>query len=153
MSGGIAIRHVVDCERDRAAFVALVREYTAWLGEDLCYQNLEQELSSLSCYAPPGGCMLLASLAGVGDVGMVAVRHLPQPQPGFAALPGAAGQRSCEIKRLYVKPQHQGMGVGSALVQAAQRHAACLGYRCDTGMHGHGSVRCNVCCDHQHSFV
>jgi GNAT superfamily N-acetyltransferase len=37
--------------------------------------------------------------------------------------------RSCEVKRLYVRPEHRGLGVAAALMDAVERYATEEGYR------------------------
>ena len=106
-------------ERDRAAIVALLREYEAGIGVSLCFQDFETELASLPGeYAPPRGQMLLARRAA-GDrvLGMVALR----PVPGTPGL--------CEMKRLYSAPAARGGGLGRKLALAVMEEARRLGYR------------------------
>lgn len=106
-------------ERDRAAIVALLREYEAGLGVSLCFQGFEAEVAGLpGDYAPPGGEVLLAR--GPADGGLV----------GFVALrsvPGAPDRG--EMKRLYVRPAARGSGLGRALACAVMKEAHRLGYR------------------------
>jgi ribosomal protein S18 acetylase RimI-like enzyme len=89
----------------------MFREYQASLGIDLCFQSFAEELAGLpGRYAPPGGTILLA-----GDgAGVVALRALDP----FTA----------EMKRLYVRPAHRGMGFGRALAEAAIDAARARGY-------------------------
>jgi putative acetyltransferase len=105
--------------RDRAAIVALLREYEAGLGVSLCFQDFEAELAGLpGAYAPPLGQMLLARSVRDGAlVGMVALR----PVPGCAGV--------CEMKRLYVRAEARGTGLGRRLALAVIDEAARLGYR------------------------
>src|SRR5262245_17762006 len=106
-------------ERDRAAIVALLREYEAGLGVSLCFQGFEAEVAGLpGDYAPPGGEMLLArDREADGLVGMVALR------------PVRAAPDLCEMKRLYVRPETRGSGLGRGLATAALEEARRLGYR------------------------
>jgi ribosomal protein S18 acetylase RimI-like enzyme len=100
-----------DVEAARALFV----EYGDSLGVDLSFQDFEREVAELpSGYGPPTGALLLA-LADGKPVGCVAVRGL---EPGV-----------CELKRLYVRPDARGHGLGRSLTEAAIAAARTLGYR------------------------
>ena len=96
---------------------ALFREYAGSLGVDLCFQGFEAELTALDrVYGPPGGSLLLARDGGE-PAGCVAVRPLP-----------AAGDRACEMKRLYVRPAYRGRGLGRELAEAVVEEGRRLGY-------------------------
>lgn len=93
----------------------LLEEYAASLGVDLEFQGFQAELAALpGAYAPPGGRLLLARVGGQA-AGCVAVRPL--------------GLGICEMKRLYVRPDHHGTGLGRRLAEAAVREAIRTGYR------------------------
>ena len=94
---------------------ALFRAYAKSLPIDLAPQGFSQELASLpGVYAPPGGELLLAK-RGDHVLGCIAVKPLEPPQ-------------IAEIKRLFVRPQARGKGVGKALIQAAIATARQAGY-------------------------
>jgi putative acetyltransferase len=94
---------------------ALLVEYAAGLGVDLCFQGFAEELERLPVeYGPPRGALLLARLAG-HPVGCVALR------------PFDAGRG--EVKRLYVAAAARRLGVGRALAAAIVARARGLGYR------------------------
>jgi len=92
----------------------LFREYAESLGVDLCFQGFEEELAGLpGTYGPPGGSLLIAE-EDRAIVGCVALRKL--------------GSSICEMKRLYVKPQFRGRGLGKALVERIIEEGTELGY-------------------------
>lgn len=94
---------------------ALFVEYAQSLGFSLCFQGFDDELAGLpGKYAPPKGRLLLARVAG----------HLA----GCVALQ-PIDARACEMKRLYVRPDFRGRGVGRALAQAIVEAGRQIGYR------------------------
>ena len=94
---------------------ALVREYAATLEIDLGFQGFDEEIATFpGTYAPPGGIVLLA-YSGRSVAGIVALRRWR----------GAV----CKMKRLYVRPEFRGRGVGEALAGAVLRTATRAGYR------------------------
>ena len=95
---------------------ALFRAYAKALPVDLAPQGFGAELKSLpGPYAPPAGELLLAK-RGDHVLGCIGLKAL--------VLPDVA-----EIKRLFVRPQARGAGVGKALVEAAIKTAQALSYR------------------------
>jgi GNAT superfamily N-acetyltransferase len=95
----------------------LFREYAAWLEISLCFQNFEQELAELpGDYAPPDGRLLFAHHTGrvTGLAGCVALRKI--------------GEGICEMKRLFVRAEFRGQGIGRLLVAAIIRAAREIGY-------------------------
>jgi ribosomal protein S18 acetylase RimI-like enzyme len=93
----------------------LFLEYARWLDFDLSFQNFPQELAELpGGYAPPGGCLLLAECDGQ-LAGCVALRKWDE--------------QTCEMKRLYLRSQFRGRGVGRALAERVIAEGREKGYR------------------------
>jgi ribosomal protein S18 acetylase RimI-like enzyme len=93
----------------------LFLEYGESLGFNTCLGGFDQELVTLpGDYAPPRGCLLLAQAGGkaAGCVGM-------RPLDGS----------SCEMKRLFVRPQYRGQGLARRLSETAIARARAAGYR------------------------
>ena len=93
--------------RDVEQVRELLREYAAGLGVDLSFQDFEAEL------ADPLGFYELVLLAD--EEGCVALRHIDD--------------ESCEMKRLYVRPEARGGGLGRRLAEAVIAEARARGYR------------------------
>lgn len=92
----------------------LFLEYAASLGFSLCFQNFDQELAGLpGDYAPPEGRLLLAEYEGQ-LAGCVALHKI--------------GVGVCEMKRLYLRPQFRGKGLGRALAEHLIGEARQMGY-------------------------
>ncbi len=108
----------------------MFREYAQWLHVDLCFQDFDNELRTLpGAYAPPTGCLWLATVAGEA-AGCVGLRPLA---PHFG-----------EIKRLYTVPRYRGIGIGRALMVSAVGAARSAGFsalRLDTLPNMHGARR------------
>lgn len=93
----------------------LFREYETWIQTDLCFQSFEQELAELpGKYAPPDGRLLLAFHDGQ-LAGCVALRKL--------------GEGVCEMKRLFVRPDFHGRGLGRRLIDEVVKEAREIGYQ------------------------
>jgi ribosomal protein S18 acetylase RimI-like enzyme len=84
----------------------LLREYAGGLGLDLSFQDFEAEL------ADPLGFYELVLLA---EDGCVALRRIDE--------------RTCEMKRLYVRPAARGRGLGRLLAEAVIAAAQTRGYK------------------------
>jgi putative acetyltransferase len=100
-------------------------EYARSLGFSLCFQNFDEELSGLpGDYAPPEGCLLLAEYENQ-FVGCVALHKL-----AFGGRSEVGhGFEFCEMKRLYLRPQFRGKGLGLVLADRIIAEARKIGYR------------------------
>lgn len=93
----------------------LFREYADWLGADICFTTLDRELAELPGeYAPPDGRLFLASTQDQGIVGCIALRRLDNT--------------TGELKRLYVRPNGRGHGMGRKLTETVITQARLIGY-------------------------
>jgi len=93
---------------------ALFQEYWTSFGFTPCFQNFDSEIATLpGKYAPPRGNLLFATVDGQ-PAGCVALRPF-DPTRG-------------EVKRLYVRPQFRGSGLGKALMNTVVAEACAIGY-------------------------
>lgn len=93
----------------------LFLEYAKSLSFNLCFQSFNKELAGLpGDYSPPDGRLLIAT-NGTGPAGCVALHKIEN--------------EICEMKRLYVRPQSRGRGLGKILAQRIIAVAREIGYR------------------------
>ena len=114
-----AVKHFEVLQAESPAQVTQARElfleYAKSLNFDLCFQNFEAELANLpGDYAPPSGRLLLAE-QNCQVVGCVALH--------------AIDQAICEMKRLYLRPQARGQGLGRLLTERIISEARAAGYK------------------------
>lgn len=110
------LRIIKACSPEHLEWIkTLFREYVGFLGNDLSFQNFEQELARLpGYYGPPAGDLLLALYNGK-PAGCVAVRRITS--------------EICEMKRLFVRPEYRKYGIGKALALEIIASSRRLGYQ------------------------
>ncbi|RXT07050.1 GNAT family N-acetyltransferase [Ammoniphilus sp. CFH 90114] len=93
----------------------LFTEYAKSLDIDLGFQNFDDELENIPAKygTSAGGCLLLA-VDHQETVGCVAIRRMDE--------------KICEMKRLYVKPDWKGQGIGKRLALSIIEEAMICGY-------------------------
>jgi len=107
-----------DSASDLVAVRELFEEYWRSFGFTPCFQGFADEVAALpGKYAPPRGRLALA-IDGDGGDGKLA---------GCAALRPVDSTRA-EAKRLYVRPEFRGRGVGAALLEYLIEQARAAGY-------------------------
>lgn len=98
-------------ETIRSLFV----EYQQWLNFSLCFQGFDQELALLpGKYSPPNGRLYLAESNGI-IAGCIALR--PMNEEGIS-----------EMKRLFVREEYRGKGIGKILIEKIITDAKEIGY-------------------------
>jgi ribosomal protein S18 acetylase RimI-like enzyme len=99
----------------------MFRNYITWIGVPQNYRELEAELAALpGPYVHPEGRFYLLR-EGDEILGCGAIRPLRN-------IPGTDGERRCELKRMLVRPEGRGRGLGQALVQQLIDDARSMGY-------------------------
>jgi putative acetyltransferase len=105
----------IESAQDLEEVKQLFREYANFLQVDLCFQGFESELAKLPAkYAEPEGSIYLAKVNEM-PAGCIALWKL---EDGV-----------CEMKRLYVKPEFQGLGLGKQLANILLEEAKSKGYK------------------------
>ena len=98
----------------------LFLEYAKALSVDLCFQDFTRELQELpGKYAPPDGRLFLAYYNDTGKHERLA---------GCGALRPFSSD-ACEMKRLYLRQEFRGRGIGRAVTLALIAAAREIGYR------------------------
>ena len=93
----------------------MFREYEVWLDVDLCFQSFKEELENLpGKYAPPEGGLFLATVDGK-LAGCVAFRKIDE--------------QICEMKRLFVREDFRGFGLGKKLIEKLFEKALDANYK------------------------
>jgi len=118
-SAGLVVKNFCLLQAESPIQIARARElfleYAQSLGFSLCFQNFEQELADLpGDYVTPTGRLLLAQYENQA-AGCVALHKL--------------SDEICEMKRLYLRPQFRGMGLGRVLADQIIAEARGIGYR------------------------
>src|SRR5215469_5680472 len=106
-------------QTESAAQIAQARElfleYAQSLGFSLCFQNFDKELANLpGDYAPPSGRLLLAEV---------------ESQLAACVALHKLDAEICEMKRLYLRSQFRGKGLGRALADRIIAEARQMGYQ------------------------
>ena len=106
--------HIASTPQQFKTARSLFEEYAAALNVDLCFQGFEEELKTLHAqYNLPKGCLVLVIENGK-SIGCAAIREFENT--------------SCELKRMYLKPECRGKSIGKKLLQHMIDKANELGY-------------------------
>ncbi len=99
----------------------LFREYEKELNENLCFQSFEEELKDpLKKYGPPKGVLYVAEWKGE-VAGCIALADISENI-------STPLNTTCEMKRLFVRPQFRKHKIGKAMVEQLLKDAVQLGY-------------------------
>lgn len=102
-------------EKDFAEAKKLFIEYANSLNFELCFQHFEEEITDLQKqYSEPAGCIILA-YENSNPIGCVGLRKF--------------SEGVCEMKRLYLKNESRGKGIGRVLAEKIIEKAKDFGYK------------------------
>jgi len=106
---------IVEGSDDLAAVRELWREYWKSIDLPVDFQGFGEELQGLpGKYSEDGGTLLIAWIEGT-PAGTIALRRL--------------NDHAGEVKRLYLRPQFRGRGLGRHLVEQVIERARAIGYK------------------------
>ena len=92
----------------------LIIEYVQWLDQDLCFQDIDDELNNFpKKYNEPDGAFIIAK-DNSNIVGCVGIRKIEN--------------KICEMKRLFVNENYKGKGIGKKLVELIIEEAKTKNY-------------------------
>lgn len=96
--------------------VELFKEYASHIKIDLAFQNFEKEIENLEAqYSKPKGIIYLAYKYQSTPVGCFGIR--------------AFDGEICELKRMYLKNEARGLGIGKQMLEKAIEAGEELGYK------------------------
>jgi len=102
----------------------MLKEYVGWIGLDLAFQEIDDELAGLpGDYAPPLGALLVAS-DGLSTVARSAKADRLVAMIGLRPIDDGI----CEMKRLFVRPEARGRGLARQLITGILAEARRLKY-------------------------
>ena len=105
----------VEFPEDSKELRSLIYEYVDWLGIDLSYQDFDSEMDTIEkLFSLPNGQYTFAIIDGAIAGGV-----------GFRAIDGI----TAEVKRLYVRPEFQGLKLGKRLMENLLKKLLQLGYK------------------------
>ncbi len=110
------IRKIQNDVDDLQSIRKLFSEYQDFIEISLCFQSFEEELDSLpgKYSSEHGGCLYLAE-------------HDSQPAGCVAFY--KIDNTTCELKRLFVRPEFHKLGLGRKLMETAIHDATDIGYQ------------------------
>ncbi len=96
--------------------VGLFKEYAAQLGVDLEFQNFSSELEKMELhYTRPKGVLIIAYNEKYLPIGCFGIRNFENT--------------TCELKRMYLRKEARGLGIGKLLLEKSISIGKELGYK------------------------
>lgn len=96
--------------------VELFKEYASQIGVDLAFQNFNSEIEKIdSHYSKPKGAVFIVYNEKELPIGCFGIRSFESD--------------ICELKRMYLKKEARGLGIGKLLLEKAIKVAKELGYK------------------------
>ena len=103
-------------EKEYGVAIDLFKEYASQIGIDLSFQNFDKELIEIEKqYSRPNGIIFIAFDEDENPMGCFGVRKLTTS--------------ICELKRMYLKKEVRGMGIGKKLLLKAIEIGKELNYK------------------------
>ena len=101
-----------DC-KDYEVAKELIREYSTIKGAEQCFVSLNKELADLDAFYQGGA--LLIGYEHMIPMATIAIRKVDA--------------HTCEVKRLYIKPDYRGKGYSRLMVETMLKRAKDLGFK------------------------
>ena len=120
-AGGVVVSGI-DWSREREDVVALFHEFHAFLGRE---HNFDAAGILEEARALPG--LYAASISGLKGGAVLLARVEGKVAGCFCLKPFES--HMAEAKRMYIRPEYRGLGLGSKLLDAVMEEARAQGYR------------------------